>query len=259
MKIDQTVMQFRIELAMDTIKSLIKNIALKIYQLSHPKDFPSGIDLAYDLKKILRGKSLKTVFDVGANVGQTAIYFNKNFSGAEIYCFEPVKNTFDDLQTNVRNLSQVHTFNFGLGEKSDTLSIYINPEKSQISSLVNNANAVTTELVEIRTIDQFCQDNNIVDIDILKTDTEGYDLEVLKGAIEQLKNRKIKFVLSEVTFIPSDIYHSQFKAIFEYLDAEGFRFYGLYETNYHHGHHRGIMYSNALFVNPKLLKEFIKA
>jgi len=54
-----------------------------------------------------------------------------------------------------------------------------------------------TELVNIETIAQFCQDREIRRINFLKVDTEGYDLEVLKGAEEILDEGRIDFVQVE--------------------------------------------------------------
>ena len=209
----------------------------------------------------MRGNSVKTIFDVGANIGQTSLYFNKHFPRADIYCFEPVKDTFKTLQDNVKHLQKVHPFNFGLGSKNDTLTIYMNDSvNSQIASLVNpndtNANLAKTELVDIKTIDGFCQQSNIDDIDILKTDTEGFDLEVIRGATEKIKNKKIKFILSEVTFQLSDKTHTQFVSLLNHSFPEGFRFYSLYETCYHVNDAKGIFYSNALLVNTKVVNKF---
>jgi tRNA1(Val) A37 N6-methylase TrmN6 len=86
---------------MQSFKNQIKQLAFQTYQQLSPEGFPSGLDLAYDLKRILDGNQLQTVFDVGANVGQTALYFNKHFPNANIYSFEPVKGTFGTLESNV--------------------------------------------------------------------------------------------------------------------------------------------------------------
>lgn len=47
------------------------------------------------------------------------------------------------------------------------------------------------------TIDRFCDRNNLSGIDILKIDTEGFDLSVLKGARRLLEARRIKFIWVE--------------------------------------------------------------
>ena len=108
---------------------------------------------------------------------------------------------------------------------------------------------------DVNMLMEFCDKNNINSIDILKTDTEGYDLEVLRGGSKMLEARKIKFVLSEVAFYPGKE-NTQFLPVFDFLSPYGFRFYGLYDCAYWGTNlAKGIMFSNALFVNEKLVKQ----
>ena len=53
---------------------------------------------------------------------------------------------------------------------------------------------LTTETVDIVTLDEFCQTKRIDQINYLKIDTEGGDLEVLKGAANMLTEQRIDFV-----------------------------------------------------------------
>jgi FkbM family methyltransferase len=62
-------------------------------------------------------------------------------------------------------------------------------DSSYINSLVPNApysvrfdQHASSISVECTTVDLFCVERNIKKIDVLKIDTEGFDLEVLKGA-----------------------------------------------------------------------------
>jgi FkbM family methyltransferase len=51
--------------------------------------------------------------------------------------------------------------------------------------------------VSVRTIDDFCAEQAIAEIDLLKIDTEGYDLQVLEGARSLLTRGRVRFVYSE--------------------------------------------------------------
>jgi len=242
---------------MQSLKTLLKQLTFQAYQKLSPEGFPSGLSLAYDLKRILGDVPVNTIFDVGANIGQTALYFNKHFPGADIYSFEPVKATFNTLKNTVGHLSNIECFPYALGAKNDTLPIYLadNPN-STVNSLVASEGKSRTELVEVQTLDYFSQAHNIDNIDILKTDTEGFDLEVLKGAMQKLQDRKIKFVLSEATFYLRGHGLTQFSSLLDFLFPQGFRFYNMYETRYSGKRlAKGIMYTNALFVNAKLLSK----
>jgi FkbM family methyltransferase len=54
--------------------------------------------------------------------------------------------------------------------------------------------------IEVRTIDGYCAERGITIIDILKSDTQGFDLEVIKGAACLLEQRRIQLIYMEITF-----------------------------------------------------------
>jgi hypothetical protein len=112
-------------------------------------------------------------------------------------------------------------------------------------------------MIYVNTLDNFCKSEEIESIDILKTDTEGYDLEVLKGAENLLNNNAIKFVLAEVGFNKNDIQHTYFHDIYAYLNDKGFKVLGfldLYDQNAIYNIDQnsfGLGYCNCLFINTK--------
>ena len=88
--------------------------------------------------------------------------------------------------------------------------------------------------VEVTTLDEYCSQRNIPAIDILKSDTQGFDLEVIKGANNLLANRRIHLIYMEITFC--DMYKGLPRAdeIFGFLFDHGFSlvsFYNFYYRN----------------------------
>src|SRR5687768_17470636 len=59
------------------------------------------------------GSQVSVVFDVGANVGQSALRFTAGFPEARIYCFEPVKETFSRLRENVSRYERISCYQIG--------------------------------------------------------------------------------------------------------------------------------------------------
>ena len=53
--------------------------------------------------------------------------------------------------------------------------------------------------VDITTIDSYCQKQNIKSIDILKMDVQGNEINVLKGAKQMLKEKRIKLIFTEIS------------------------------------------------------------
>lgn len=79
-----------------------------------------GTFLFDDLQILLPRLQVKTVFDVGANTGQSAKIYLKKFSGATIYCFEPVEKTFRELQRNVPDHDTIKCFKLALSSTRGT-------------------------------------------------------------------------------------------------------------------------------------------
>jgi hypothetical protein len=77
---------------------------------------------------------------------------------------------------------------------------------STINSLVSNAQFAvrfgkearqTQVRVPVSTLDKFCSERSVKQIDVLKIDTEGFEFEVLKGATSMLDRKAIKFIYFE--------------------------------------------------------------
>lgn len=232
-------------------KKLIDISGYWFYRKNH---LPIGADFTEDLKKL--GLSVETIFDVGANYGQTALYYAENFPLAKIYSFEPVKESYRKMVGATQHIKSVSCFNYAFGESIGTAEIPLfNEEKSQLNSLKtanmsSNADAVT-EIVTIQTIDAFLEDHRIQKIDLLKIDTEGYEVEVLKGAGKSLASEKINLILCEAALCSENGRNTQIIDIITYLKPYNFTLLGMYDTNINYLK-EGLAYSNILFVRTSL-------
>src|SRR5262249_44707106 len=99
--------------------------------------------------------------------------------------------------------------------------------------------------IQIAAIDDICEQQGITRIDILKTDTEGYDAEVLAGARRMLSEERVRCIICEVGFL-GDKQHTDFTRVFLFLHQLGFEMAGIYELSY--GSNYRINFTNALFV-----------
>lgn len=169
--------------------SFLNKLKLKItdltgYWIYKKEHLPIGIDLFFDFSNRYNSNNIEVIFDVGGNVGQSVRKFKDHIPNCTIYSFEPVKATFQDLQENCEGYNNVFAKNIGLGSKKEQRPIYIESQ-SVWNSLIpkeENFDYHKQEIIKIDSIDNFMNDNKINKIDVLKTDTEGFDLEVLKGA-----------------------------------------------------------------------------
>lgn len=156
------------------------------------------------LKKHFTLNSKAVVFDVGANIGDYALNIKAISGDTVIYAFEPNPNTFVTLVQNTK-ATNIICNNLGLGSSEAELTLY-DYKGAQGSGHASLYPEVFDDLwkaekdaikVNILTIDKFCKDNQIVKIDFLKIDTEGNELEVLKGASELLNNKGIDVIQFE--------------------------------------------------------------
>lgn len=205
-----------------------------------------GIRDCTDLKKA--GCQISTIFDVGANIGQSAVKFKTAFPESTIYCFEPVNATFNRLLSNVDADANIYCYEIALGSKNECHTIFIT-EQCNTCSLIKSGNIIREDTVEVCTMDNFVIKNNINRIDLLKIDTEGFDLEVLKGAQKVLASGGVSFVLTEVGFHPGDRRHVLFDEMRDFLIPLGFFVFGIYDQQPDFPEQKRLRYANVCFCN----------
>lgn len=220
---------------------VIENLlGIKIHKLRH------GCEDWFDIQT--SGCQINTIFDVGANIGQSALKFREAFPKSSIYCFEPVSSTFRKLKATVVRDSNINCYSIAFGSSPGNCTIYL-PPNSTTSSLIPTPEATGSESVLVKTVDNFASENNIERIDLLKIDTEGFDLEVLKGASHMLSRRRIAFVLAEVGFNPMDKRHVLFDDVRSYLLEKGFSLFGIYDQYLEWSGENRMRYANVCFCN----------
>lgn len=196
-----------------------------------------------DIKQ--QSHDLKTIFDVGANVGQSAIRFRAAFPDARIYSFEPVQSTYLKLLRNTRGLG-VYCLRVALAETPGKREMYLY-ESSVLNTLVVSESATETEEAPVTTIDQFAEENKIKTIDLLKIDTEGLDLEVLQGATRTISSGVVSLVIVEAGFHRGDNRHVLFDDVRDFLCERGFSVYGIYDQTLERSGERRLRFANVLF------------
>lgn len=238
-----------------TIRRVFEQVTgLKVY-----RKLPRGLELSRDLSSAMPDYSMRVVFDVGANKGQSAIAFRRDFPDATIYCFEPVAETFQKLSSRVHGLHGVHLFNLALGArasrgtmiKAGTPDMFYLKEGEKAGQ---PAQASGSEEVEVIPLDQFCDDHKVDHISFLKVDTEGADLEVLKGAQRMLSAQQIDFVEVEAGMNPRNSFHVPFEALKDHLEARGYLLFAIYEQVHEWPtRHPNLRRSNPLFISSRLV------
>ena len=101
--------------------------------------------------------------------------------------------------------------------------------------------------VEVKTLDDYCKENSVESLNLLKSDTQGYDLEVLKGAQGLLEQNRVQLIFIELNL--NDAYKGQPRVdeILGFALDHGFSLVSLYNFHYRDGR---ASWADALFVNP---------
>jgi len=171
------------------------------------------------------------LLDIGANEGQFARYIrNMGFSGS-IYSFEPVRSSFMLLEKASQNDSKWTVVNVGFGEVSATKTINVS-RNSVSSSLLRTLSSHTDvhpesaidyrEDVMISTVDEFILETGFnCRRTMMKIDTQGFEMEVLKGSLNSLQDFAI--VLLELSVVR--LYEGQtlMSEIIDFMYRHGFQ------------------------------------
>lgn len=189
-------------------------------------------ELIYIDKVLEQGDDL-IVFDVGVNEGQHLSIFLSKSIRFKLYAFEPndkkYKRLTERFKTNNFVINCLGLDNI-VGKKDfyKIRSAFAKFEGLSSCFFRDVFNRLEYDKVTINcdTIDNYCKNNNIDKIDFLKIDTEGNELNIIKGAKELLQNKAIRYIQFEYGLCWKDSKASIGECI-EFLNSFGYKIYQL--------------------------------
>jgi FkbM family methyltransferase len=120
--------------------------------------------------------------DVGSNVGYYTLLLAQGVGPrGQVHAFEPTRWAFERCQRNMslnpQHSAQIHLNHAGL----------LAEERSGVEAIESRFSArilakQTLEQLQFLTLDRYCAERNITRIDFMKVDVDGYDLQVMQGA-----------------------------------------------------------------------------
>jgi FkbM family methyltransferase len=153
------------------------------------------------LLRSLAGEDIRTIFDVGANIGDWSSDCAHVFGNASIHSFEPVPATFQVLVNRVGSERRISPHAFGLSNEEGTAEFtYYGPENSFLSTLVapiHDHLESTRVSIKLRRGDDVLKDLSVRRIDLLKIDVEGMEHEVLEGLGTAFEEGRVGFIQFE--------------------------------------------------------------
>lgn len=207
------------------------------------------------------------VFDVGSHTGDWASHALRINPHISLHCFEPNRKAFKIFMNNVQG-ENVTVNCVGLGEKDGQQSFYVFDEIGEGSSLfrrkgleniVGPSSLRKIEKVDIRTLDSYCTDKNIEEIDFMKIDVEGNELAVVKGGRNLFESDGVKIVQFEYggTYIDS---RNLLKDFYDFFEGLNYSFFLLYPDQVRHiprydQRLENFQYKNFVLVNVHVMKQ----
>ena len=184
------------------------------------------------------GEKARTVTDVGAYLGETAHWFSVLFPNATVWAVEPFPESFAKLA--LKSSNKLKPFNFAVTNFDGSVELYynsiphtsgiypINSESSDSLSVAQQGesgaaavnSSVGSVMVDARSLNSFVAEQNIQEIDLLKIDVQGAEVDVLKGS-GQILNR-VAVVLIEISLYDYYEKSSTIGDVESYLSPHGF-------------------------------------
>jgi hypothetical protein len=145
----------------------------------------------------------------------------------------------------------VYANNIALGEAPGAKE-FVENEYSTMSSLLSPGadcwgQVRRTTTVAVSTVDHYCRQQGVGAIDLLKTDTQGYDYYVLKGCREMFAENRVHLVLTEVIFSEMYVDLPRVGDLLNWMADHRFRLVNIYDVRIQ-GDRAG--WTDMLFANP---------
>ena len=165
--------------------------------------------------KFIGNKNIRIVLDIGAHKGEFLNHIKKIKSIRKVYSLEPQKKIFNELLKEIDN-KKFFAYNIAISNNNGKQKMQINDfsmtstlsklnEKSKyykIKNLIIGNKKKKFEFIKTEKLDFFTKKRKLKNIDLLKIDTEGHELNVVKSGLKTLKNTK--YILVE--FRQNDLY-----------------------------------------------------
>jgi len=134
-----------------------------------------------------------TIFiDVGAYIGQYAQLAARIAHEGKIYAFEPNPETVQRLKKHIaaNQFENITVIPKGVGMQNSTLDFFVGEQPSQSSFISTHTSFKQVKKIPVITLDSFCEEEGIKQVDILKIDVEEAEDGVINGARNLLQHAR---------------------------------------------------------------------
>lgn len=170
---------------------------------------------------------IKTAYDLGANIGTWSLLCKTLIPSVVIHAFEPTPVYQEGFSRSTSGLQNIVLHKVGAGAESRKATFNLSGHSSSFLSVSENllrmypgekkTGEITVDMVRL---DDYVQSQGLPLPDLMKLDVEGYELEVLKGAINCMKH--CRYIILEVSFLERHIAQPLFHDVAYFMAQNGF-------------------------------------
>jgi len=206
--------------------------------ISYEVDLTEGIDLSLFLfgnfqsyitgNKYFSVKQDAVVFDIGANIGSMTLRFAQLASHGRVYAFEPTDYAFNKLLCNIsmnpelsERITPVQSFvsdHSGADHQIEAYASWKVNGKSSDTHPLHGGTIQTAAAVSGITLDDFCEKEDIQRVDLIKIDTDGHELRVLRGARKTVE-KFFPCIIFELGLYIMEEHNITFEHYFDYFSS----------------------------------------
>ena len=197
------------------------------------KGIPKITDTKLDREQIkkLVNKENPTILEIGCNDGTSTLWLHEMFENPKVYCFEPDPRAITRFKNKVGQTPNIKLFELALSDKNGEITFFqsggapnpdwakgmpegwdfsgsIRPPKEHLKLHPNITfdNKIT---VETKTLDTWCEEQGIENIDFIWMDVQGAEIDVFRGATKSLN--KVRFIYTE--YNNDELYEGQYNLV----------------------------------------------
>ena len=95
-----------------------------------------------------------SIIDIGGHIGLFSLLVSQKSKCANIYSFEPIKDNFDMLKTNLElnNIKNVFPFNLAVSKNSDEINLFLSDDESAHSIISKKSESITVKSISLQKI-----------------------------------------------------------------------------------------------------------
>ncbi len=228
-----------LKIVKDSVLKVSRSLGYDIVPLREMKER----DFALHLRQLLTFLDIDCVLDVGANAGQYHDFLrDKVLYGGTIVSFEPVSHHVRELKERARADRGWHVEGYALGAKqgslpinvmvSDQFSSFLEPDDSRVADYKGLNERHHVETVEVQMLDAILPElarRLGFKRPYLKLDTQGFDIEVLRGAKRSLPMMRALQTEASVLGVYKGM--PSYTETIRYLGERGFEVTGFYPVS----------------------------